>query len=362
MANKLKEIFSDDSYNFDGTLHFRDNTAYRDFLSALEIVQTEGRVVPVDGVTSVTTKISHQGAKFPLEEHSNISEFFIGPSVEEVPVQLNVNGCEKTLTLLRSRTKDKALLWSNPNSVVSFSFVLIPSENKHTISYRIQFEKAETVEDLADSFGLAAALLTKFYKPEDNEPKETGKVSISDLKKYFHCFESFFRRLIALEKELDLSIAPELLSNIPSEEQQTIDELYLLLCERKVVRLNAKLTSTDSTMISMNQNTDTVCVGSPVMLTILNTMEFHFLQQTAILHTANLLADAVIKEIRESPDGSIKILYGDTDSKPMYIAFSAFKTPEEAKQELDSLMQHIDTYENAQTSNVYIRQFYSDEQ
>ena len=37
-------------------------------------------------------------------------------------------------------------------------------------------------------------------------------------------------------------------------------------------------------------------------------------------------------------------------------------TPEEAKQELDILMQHIDTYVNAQTSNIYIKQFYSDEQ
>lgn len=38
MANKLKEIFSDDMFNISGTLHFSDGEAYKNFLSALEIV------------------------------------------------------------------------------------------------------------------------------------------------------------------------------------------------------------------------------------------------------------------------------------------------------------------------------------
>ena len=44
MPNKLKEIFSDDMLNMSGTLRFSDSEAYKNFLSALEIVYTEGRV------------------------------------------------------------------------------------------------------------------------------------------------------------------------------------------------------------------------------------------------------------------------------------------------------------------------------
>lgn len=51
---------------------------------------------------------------------------------------------------------------------------------------------------------------------------------------------------------LALSISPSLLNDLPREEQQDIDELYLLLCEKKVVRLNAKLTCTNLTSVAMN--------------------------------------------------------------------------------------------------------------
>ena len=74
---------------------------------------------------------------------------------------------------------------------------------------------------------------------------------MSDVKRYFHCYESFLRYLNAIESKLSISIPPILLNDLPREEQQDIDELYLLLCEKKVVRLNAKLTSTDSMSVDM---------------------------------------------------------------------------------------------------------------
>lgn len=82
MSNKIKDIFSDDTFNINGTLHFRDDEAYKNFLSALEIASIEGRAVPVSGVTSVTTTVGHQGVKFPLEEYTNVTQLFVGPAVE----------------------------------------------------------------------------------------------------------------------------------------------------------------------------------------------------------------------------------------------------------------------------------------
>lgn len=360
MPNKIKDIFSDDMFNLNGNLHFRDDEAYKNFLAALEIVHAEGRVVPIDGVTSITTEVRHQGTKFPLEEHTNISGVVVGPAVEPVPIQLVVDTDEKTITLLRSRTKDKVILRSEPDSVVSFHFTFLLGENRHTINYKVQFEKAKNIKEVADSFSLAAALLEKFYKHEDEEHLEKDKVSLSDVKEYFRCYEAFFKRLHTIENELGLSISPSLLNELPQEEQQDIDELYLLLCKKQVVRLNAKLTSTDSTSIAMNHSNNSLNIGNKIALTFLSTIEFSFLKQTVLLHTANLLVNALVKDIQECSDGTVKILYGDTDSKPMYIAFSAFKTEEEAKQEADSILQHDEIYINSLTSNTYIKQFYSD--
>ena len=71
MPNKLKDIFSDDMFNISGTLHFSDGEAYKNFLSALEIVYAEGCVVPVEGVTSVSTIVGHLGTKFRRTNQHN---------------------------------------------------------------------------------------------------------------------------------------------------------------------------------------------------------------------------------------------------------------------------------------------------
>ena len=358
MPNKIKDIFSDDMFNINGTLRFSDDEAYKNFLSALEIAYAEGRVVPVEGVTSVATTVGHLGAKFPLEEHTNITQFFVGPAVETVPITLDVDGEEKTITLLRSRTKDKVILRSEPDSIVTFNFTFLLGENRHTVNYKVQFEKAKSIREVADSFSIAAALLAHLYSREDNTPAENGKVSLSDVKEYFRCYKSFFKRLSAIESKLAISISPSLLNDLPREEQKDIDELYLLLCEKKVVRLDAKLTSTDSTSVAMNRTETPLSIGSKIALTFLSSIEFNFLKQTVTLHTANLLVNALVKDIQESDDGTVKILYGDTDSKPMYISFSAFETSEEAKQESDTILQRDEIYVNALTSNAYINQYY----
>ena len=180
------------------------------------------------------------------------------------------------------------------------------------------------------------------------------------MKEYFLCYKTFFERLLAIENELGLSISPSLLNDLSQEEQQDIDEVYLLLCKKQVLRLNAKLTFTDSASIPMDHNVHNIGIGDKLALTFLSTIEFNFLKQKILLYTANLIVNARIKDVQEDSDGTVKILYGDTDSKPMYIAFSAFKTEEKAKQEAKNILQHDEIYINALTIDKYIKQFYPD--
>lgn len=326
----------------------------------MEIVYAEGRVVPVEGVTSVSTTVGHLGTKFPLEEQTNITQFLVGPAIEPVPITLDVDGKEKTITLLRSRTKDKVSLRSEPDSIVAFNITFLLGENKHTLNYKTQFEKAKSIGEVADSFGIAAALLAHFYNREETTSSESANISISDIKEYFRRYTSFFRHLSAIESKLAISISPDLLKALSLEEQQDIDELYLLLCEKKVVRLSAKLTSISSTTVSMNNAEASLSIGDKIALTFVGSIEFNFLNQSVTLHTANLLINALVKDIQECDDGTVKVLYGDTDSKPMYISFSAFQTSEEAKRESETILQHEGIYVNALTSNAYITQYYEE--
>lgn len=360
MPNKIKDIFSDDMFGMGCNIQFKDHEAYKKFLAALEIVHTEGRTVPVEGVVAISTKVSHEGTTFPLGDHGSISRLVVGPAVKPVSIPLNIEGTEKAITLWRSEKKDKVILWNDPDSIVSFRFTFLLAEHKLTINYTVQFEKAKNIRDVADSFGFATALLAYFYNDKNGKPSEKDVVSVSNIKKYFRHYEAFFQRLQMVENELDLSFSPSLLKKLSREEQQDVDELYLLLCKKRVLRLNAQLTATDSTTMDMDHSNSIPNIGSNISLTFLSTIEFNFLEQTVLLHTANLMVNALVKDIQKNDDGTVKILYGDTDSRPMYIAFSAFRTIEEAEQEMNNIMAKNEVYENALISNVYIKEFYSD--
>lgn len=71
------------------------------------------------------------------------------------------------------------------------------------------------------------------------------------------------------------------------------------------------------------------------------------------LHAANLLINAVLKNVEEMENGNLKIKYGDTEDKPMYISYKAFMTEEEAKKELENVIDHKEEYEKAKTAAAH---------
>ena len=78
-----------------------------------------------------------------------------------------------------------------------------------------------------------------------------------------------------------------------------------------------------------------------------------------MLYTARLLLNTAVKDIQESDYGTVKIWYGYV-SKPMFVAFSVFKTEEKETQENDRIMQNNKTHINSMFSDIYIKQLYSE--
>lgn len=118
------------------------------------------------------------------------------------------------------------------------------------------------------------------------------------------------------------------------------------------------MVSTGSTSIPKNGNDLALKVGSNISLTFLNEIIFSFLGEEKKLFGASQIVNAVVTDIQQQPDGSSKILYGDADDKPMYIAYSAFKTEAEAQTELETILQHESKYISAKTYADYAREFY----
>ena len=101
---------------------------------------------------------------------------------------------------------------------------------------------------------------------------------------------------------------------------------------------------------------DSLHIGDILKISILGTISFQIFDHTITLFTTNLLINAVIKDIQNTNE-NLKILYGDTDSKPMYVSYMAFITEEEAEKELKLISTHEDDYIYALTKNDYIRSY-----
>ena len=360
MANKLKDIFSDDMFNIDGKMRFESKDAYRKFLTAMEMVQNEGRVVPVEGVTSITTEIRNHNGKYPLDESTNITDLVIGPAVEPVDLDVFVDGELKKIQLRRFQITDAVVLETDPNAVVYFKFNFPDNGyHKHTVQYKIQFAHAKTIDDVIKDFLYALALLDRIYENERLCPEDEDNQILIGLKQRLRFSIDTYKRIKKVEQVLDLYFDPKYLNDFSEENQQDVEELYILLCQKAAIRLNAKLTTTDNTNVTIPPEKMDLAIGKAVKLAFIGTIEYKLFNHLITLHSSNLVSDAIIREIREH-EGKTQVLYGDLDSKPMYISYRAFLTEEEARQEKDALFEHEDMYVNAKTIRQHIEGYLSE--
>ena len=356
MSNKLSEIFSDDMFNINGKMRFEDEEAYKNFLSALEIVQKEGRVVPINGVTSIVTEIQAQGQKYPLQEEGNISKVVIGPAVKEVNIDLHIAGEKKYIQFRRYVITDGIVLETRNDAIIYFKLVFRKDEaSKHTLSYKIQIELAKNLQEIITAFKMSLALMDRLYN--DDYLKSSGEEAtlLMETKKRFKTFLLFFTRFHEVEKVLDKCFEPKCLSDMSYQNQKDIEELYLLLCKEEIIRINAKINSSDITFVSPEKERDLI-VGSEVKLCFIGTIEYQLLGHSITLRSANLLTNAVVKEIKETDEG-IQVFYGDTDARPMYISYRAYLTEEDAQTETEVILEHEEDYVNAKTIQAHIENY-----
>lgn len=75
--------------------------------------------------------------------------------------------------------------------------------------------------------------------------------TIKEILRYLQYTEGFMSRLNAVEKELSISFSPKELNTLSSEDQQDVEELYLLLCKKIPLRANTKIRSTEANKIEI---------------------------------------------------------------------------------------------------------------
>lgn len=362
MANKLKLVFSEEMFSLDGKINFSDNEAYHKFMQALNAVQSEGKTVNVDGVLSIETAIRSGDGVYPFSRQDKIKDLTIGPSVDEVSLELDTEFGSKELRFERYYTNDAVVLQTPKEAIVYMKMIFGKGEQKFKFTYQAQPEKAKSVKEVLEAYSIVLALMKKLFKKENDESfalekTEDDKV-VENMESFFQKAHLLYQKLDFVEQELGIVFDPVELTQ-DEESRMDLEELYIALKEKKVIRLNAKLTETEATGIVVKQQEKQLKIGSELDITFVSSVEYSLWGNKVVLYTANLLSNAIVKEIREGQNGELKILYGNEDSRPMYISYRGFKSEEEAKEEMKHIMERKDIYSEALTVYEYIRQHYN---
>ena len=354
MANKLKDIFSDKMFDLGGTISFDNPEAHKKFLDALQIVWNEGKAVEIGGVSSIATEFKNGDINYPYSLHENITQVTVFPSKESAPFTVNTEFGKKTIAFKRYHTNSGMILETDQNEIVYFKLTFINGSSNITFHYKTQPLLAKAVTEIIEGYSAAKALLDTLFKSSEQQDTSDKATRINDARIFFENSISFFKRVHSLETELQISFNPADADNSRSDEEE-IEELYLLLVEKKAIRLNAKLTSTEATGIKMIPKEKMLEIGSNLAMTFISNSDYILYGKKFSICTANFLSNAIIKEVVEQKDGTTKFLYGDTDSKPMYISYTGFKSEEEANQEMNVMMEHKEKYVDAKTLYEHLK-------
>lgn len=352
MGNKLKDIFSNKMIDLGGNIRFDNPEAYKKFLEALKIVEEEGKVVEVEGVSSISTKVTSGNYEYPFPEADRVEKVYVGPSIDMVPITLQTEMGERTLQLRRYHTTSEIILETDKKSIVYLKLSVKKESGQNTFSYRAQPELAKNIEEIIESYSIIEAFFNYLFRDDIHAPQEEYEM-IENMKKYFNGAVAYFKRVRKIEETFEIQFNPAK-QNEKGNDEQELEELYLLIVEEKAFRYNAKLNGPVDAVITMKVLEPQLAIGKKVEMTFSGTAEFDIYGEKILIYTANLLVNAVVREIKEETDGKMKIWYDDTDSEPMFISYMGFKTLDEREEEMGKMMDHKKKYVDAVTIEEYL--------
>lgn len=353
MGNKFKEVFSKKELEYTGTLKFSDSSAQREFASAIEKVFEEGVPVSVDGIAEMKTTASDGKMEYPLTQASSISRFVVEPFREKFPITINTSAGDRHIDLDVCQIKDGVIFEYDYKGIVQLKLKYQKTGDVVTFSYETHPEVADSIQSIIFAYESALGIIKKALNYNvDDESEENS--NIKETTESFEEMISFFSRVYAVERTLNINFAPSRI-NDETNDEGNLEELYFLLVEKIIIRIATKKNGGDLGSLDGSKLLNPLEVGAKLEIIFLSNPQYHVYGQDFSVFSANLLTNAIVEKIEINEDGSTKIFYGDTDSEPLYISSMGFTNEEDAKKEMELIMKHKEKYVNAPTFNELMK-------
>ena len=335
MGNKLRSMLNHKDENYTLTVHFNNEEEREEFLNAIEYIDTYGKPQKVSYASFIDIKKNINNRQYPLEVHQDIEEIMLRPVSDVISIELDLDTFSDKIDFIRTVSKKFVRLESKDMSLLKINIDFVLEEYKMQLTYKYELLDDVTLQNLVYESKKFVALLDVLLK------KGFQSDQLLKTRKQFKQSSDYYQRIMALLDVFSIEVDSKTAIN-ESKPNFVIEEMYLLLVQKKIIKKNDKLNYISTADVEAPR------VGQELFASYIDKCVFSFANQNRNFYIVKCVFGAKIKSIEESEDGKKIIYFEEKKDKPMFMSYSAYLTEEEAQYEIDQIIDKHEEYIHAE--------------
>lgn len=165
-------------------------------------------------------------------DEKKLIDVVIGPSKEIVTFNIDTKPEKKKITFSRFHTEDNIILETDAKSIVYLKIIFKKGTMQSKITYRVQPEKAESIEDIIEYYDKIIAFFDILFEvpvenmSDDIDTKDLDSIKL--IKNYFNKSILLWKKLRFLEKEFEITVDPLKLHQDSERCWREVEQLYII--------------------------------------------------------------------------------------------------------------------------------------
>ena len=336
--NRLRDFFSDDNGQDLFTISSNNKEDLQKILDAVEEVQNSGKPKSIKPDNAFfRRKIGIDDAQYDIEDKEKLLAIHVYPDVSPVVIPISIDNKPDVYHFFKKQKGEKIEVHSMPDSIIDITLIIDVKSEKVDFVYRAQYDLTESLAELQHEYRRLLALTrTIFEKKDKSENEEQYRIVVVKIRRTIQLIQM----IIDLSKAFSITVKPIDLESLENEEF-SIEKAHLMIIQNRIIRTNDRLTSIDDAYVTDDE------IGKSLAVSFLGVWHYNFFGTIVKIYIVNCVINAVIKSIEEDQDGKRKAMFEDSDSNPMYRAYTGYMNREKAENESRDLFNHIEMYANA---------------
>jgi len=344
VANKLRDLFDDDSPEVTVKLSFSGQESYSDLLTAVKKATEEGEPSTVNGITGITIAYKDGESQYPIENHDEVSNFMVFPYDTPLRIVVSTDKGKRELKFCRKNLKDGFELRNIDGRGASYKITLNTQSKSVSLNYNASYDEANSLEEMIDYYN------TLYFFSKNMFRRDIQSEEVENVLNHFISAIIYFERLKRLSDVLNIEIKPNQVGQIDNEDW-FIDQVFFALVENKIIRSNRKVNCMNNVHFSNDKKPN----DNPMIVTYLEQVHMSLLDKEVDVFIVSMAFNLIVDREEHEEDGNTKLFFKDDEKNPMYIASKMFLDLDDAKNELKNALDDKEPYAKAKTLFDYIK-------